>query len=149
MGQFWCYFGAILGQLLGSFVAILGQFWGSFWAPLTDGGPDERGGVPQVVQALLLDELCHGWGEALEMSLDVVLEDQPAQGARGLVWGGKGGLWGGLEVPQVAAEGAATPQSPRDPQTPPTFGFEACEHEDQIIVEIWELVQLLQLLWGG
>lgn len=40
---------------------------------LTDGGADEGGGVADVVEAFLLDELGHGGGEALIVSLHVVL----------------------------------------------------------------------------
>jgi hypothetical protein len=54
-------------------------------APLTDGGPDERGGVANVVETLLLDEVGHRWREALVMCLHIVLEDEATERARWLI----------------------------------------------------------------
>ena len=65
---------------------------------LTNGGPDERGRVADVVETLLLDELGHGLREALVVRLDVVLQDQAAERPRRLVWGGGEPLTGGCNT---------------------------------------------------
>lgn len=147
--------------------------------PLTDGGADERGRVPQAVQTLLLDEGGHGRGEALVMQLDVVLQDQARQGAGGLVWGGTGvrGAMGGRGSQGSGGSSSANaagrcssgpgggsggsqgsggvPGSPTPhfsglcpPHPPLTLRFEPRQHENEVIVEIRELVQLLQFLRG-
>lgn len=52
---------------------------------LTNRGPDERRGVSDVVETLLLDEVSHGRGKVLVMSFHIVLQDQAAQGTSRLV----------------------------------------------------------------
>lgn len=55
-------------------------------APLTNRGSDERGGVANVVETLLFDEVCHRGWEALIVRLHVVLEDEAAKRACWLIW---------------------------------------------------------------
>lgn len=55
-------------------------------APLTYGGSDERGGVTNVVETLLFDEVSHRWWKALVMCLHVVLEDETTERASWLIW---------------------------------------------------------------
>lgn len=57
---------------------------------LTDGGANERWGVTDVVQAFLLDEVGDGRGEVLVVCFNIVLQDQTAQRASGLIWSGEG-----------------------------------------------------------
>lgn len=52
---------------------------------LTYGSSDERGGIANVVQALLLDEVGHGGRKALVMCLHVVLKDETAEGTSWLI----------------------------------------------------------------
>ena len=52
---------------------------------LTDSGADERGGVSDVVEAFLFDEVGHRRREVLVVSLHVILQDQTAQGTSGLI----------------------------------------------------------------
>ena len=63
---------------------------------LTHSGADEGRRVADVLQTLALDEVGHAIGEAVVVGLHVVLQDQAAQGAGRLVWGGGGGGGGSI-----------------------------------------------------
>lgn len=52
---------------------------------LTNGGANEGGSITNVVETLLLDKLSHGRWKALVMSFDIVLQDEPTEGARWLI----------------------------------------------------------------
>lgn len=58
---------------------------------LTYGGPDERGGVANVVETFLFDEVGHRRWKALVMCLHVVLEDEATERASWLICGKRAG----------------------------------------------------------
>ena len=58
---------------------------------LTYGGPDERGGVTDVVETFLFDEVGHRRWKALVMCLHVVLEDETTERASRLICGKRAG----------------------------------------------------------
>ena len=51
----------------------------------TNGGPDQRGRIPDVLQTFALDELGHVGREVMEVCLDIVLENQAAEGPGRLI----------------------------------------------------------------
>lgn len=57
---------------------------------LTDCGPDEGRRIPDVLEALALDEIRHAVWEVVIVSLDIVLQNQSTQGSGWLVFGEKG-----------------------------------------------------------
>lgn len=56
-------------------------------ARLTYSGSDERGGITDVVETLLFDEVSHRRWKALVMRLHVVLKDETTERASWLIWG--------------------------------------------------------------
>lgn len=114
------------------------------WTP-TDRGSDEWRRVSDVVQAFSLDEIRHVGREVLVVGLDVVLQYQATQRTGGFVCNNR-------EI-QIALYRRLPFKRERGNRTPGecthTFRLEAGEDKDEIVVEVWKLVELLQFLSGS
>ena len=86
----WQYFGSALSR--GYFSLATSNLISSDhclqWTELTHSGPDKGRSVPNVLEALALDEIRHTIGEVLIVSFHIVLQYQPTQGARWLILSG-------------------------------------------------------------
>lgn len=113
----------------------------------TDCGSDERWRISNVVETFSLDEISHVGREILIMSLNIVFQYQAAQRTSGLIWNASTEAqrsW--LKLQQVERVLRQTARQLDDEEGTSTFRFEACEDEDQIVVEIRKLIKLLQFL---